>query len=58
MKKAAILSLAFGSAAADVISVPLVHKPKTLSEVRAMKNNVSSARPDWVPSTRTVTFPQ
>jgi len=38
MKKAAILSLAFGSAAADVISVPLVHKPKTLSEVRAMKN--------------------
>lgn len=34
MKKA-ILSLTVGAAAADIISVPLTHKPKTLSELHA-----------------------
>jgi len=36
MKKA-ILSLTLGAAAADVVNVALTHKPKTLLEVRAMK---------------------
>jgi len=35
--KTAVLSLSLGAAAADVINVPLVHKPKTMPEVTAMK---------------------
>lgn len=38
MMKAAILSLALSTATGDVISVPLTHRPKTLSQMRVARD--------------------
>jgi len=51
MKKA-ILSITVGAAAADVISIPLVHKPKTMPEVKAaMERRTEQAARLWASDT-------